>query len=505
MPEQQDGIFNPVTTGTGPFSNVLQGQTYQGSPQPTVSGYGGKGEAIAMFADKFLAGVSQGRRTQFERSEQQRERSLSAVRLAIQNLQSAPIPDELKQAQMGKLQQTLVQMIAGDHSLDGGDRKKGSGKKGGGQSSGSQPEHPAQHLYTAVKSIAESMLGPGAQKQPVSHDELMALTGETYHLISDPKNNIDTVRSQVDQSLAQAHQALSAAVEAKGGKVTIEQLNNAPGFMQAAQRVIQLNNGKPTVGLQKIMEEAQLNSDQARLEASPEYRLANEERQSRIERDAAQTKAFNALADKREADAVKEQTQRLRGNDGSMIMQDLKTGKFFDTAKNEIPPDDPRLLNAQNFNQISKPTIIKTKEGVYRYDPVTKQPTRILNMRGAPVDPNSPAGQAIVQGKAIKEVNRIDEKWSAKIADLDKNQNLTEAQKNKMRAEYKSARDREFSRLKYKPEGAAESAAPPKKKGGTPPAATVDKVMEDFDKFMMGGAPPASGGPTAQNSGYGPQ
>ena len=151
-------------------------------PQPTIqenpvqpSGFGGKTQALSLFADKFLAGVSRGRALAFQRSQQQEERSLLGLRSAMQDIQQANIPDELKQQQLAPLQQMVARLVAGA----GDDQGKQKGKKGGGQSDDAHA-HPLQGFTQAIKGFAARMVGPGAEKQPVSPEDIHAAVGQAY-------------------------------------------------------------------------------------------------------------------------------------------------------------------------------------------------------------------------------------------------------------------------------------------------------------------------------------
>ena len=334
---------------SGPFSLAPPDPNayYQGSPQQTVSGYGGTKEALAMFADKFLAGVSKGRLAAYNHSIQQEDRARQSLMFSMQQLQNANIPDDVKQAQMGKLSQALAQMVAGagengDGSGKSKKSKKGSDQSGGGSSD--QPEHPANHVLTAIKGIASSFLGPGAQKQSVSAKDLQALTGETFALIGDPRNNTQNQSAELEKQLGQQYNAMRASTIGGDGKpvpITMESLTGNQGFMTGAQRIMQLNGGKATPWLAGIMGEAQANSDVKRAQEDPAYKANIKEKQ-------AQAEYYQGLGEKDRAEAEYKLT--FQAKDGTLVR---KTDRgYVDDQNQPIPHGDPRLSKLTPISQL---------------------------------------------------------------------------------------------------------------------------------------------------------
>src|SRR6202012_5802698 len=97
----QNDLLEQVNAN-GPFSEQLQAPTYQPSKQP-LSGYEGKTGQVANLANKFLAGISQGRAAAYNKSMQQKQQTFTLLSGQIQQLQQSDLPPEIKAQQLAKL------------------------------------------------------------------------------------------------------------------------------------------------------------------------------------------------------------------------------------------------------------------------------------------------------------------------------------------------------------------------------------------------------------------
>ena len=164
----------------GPFTDALTRQPAQQTPaQP--SGYGGKKEALAMFASKFLEGASNARRQAFEKSEQHKMEQARNLNQTLEHIQNGPYTQEAKQKAMDVWTQATAGGI--DQELSGGQQGQG-GKKGGGKS-GQQQEHPALAL---ARHFIGGMLGPTENRQHVDYGDALHSLASIVH---DPTSRLD--------------------------------------------------------------------------------------------------------------------------------------------------------------------------------------------------------------------------------------------------------------------------------------------------------------------------
>ena len=441
----------------GPFN--LQppdpSQYYQGSGQQSVSGYGGKKEALAMFADKFLAGVNKGRLISAQRSYEKEQRSLQSLSLAMQQLQQAQIPDDLKQQQMSKLSNAMAQMVAGVG--EDGDGKKKT-KKGGDQSQ-DQQENPANHVITAIKGIASSMLGPGAKKQALSREELDALTGDTFGLIGDPGNNSQKQSSAVDQQASQIYKALSVQTGADGKPVpvTMESLLKNPGFQAAMTQSFRLNGNKMSPAIAGIWGEAEANSATQRAQADPAY-------QEKILRDRAEVEEFHSRAKQYSAQAEKDaataQTANTyRDNETQQLVRQNPDGTWTNVASwQKVTPSGDMIplskLTAGGTRPVFQKQLVGDKKMLLELNPNTNVFEPALDNKGNPIMSDTPLGNAIYMHsrlidpeKTKQDLININEKYDSKIDEVRKrlsSRNVNKKDADEEISQYEKQRKKEL-------------------------------------------------------------
>jgi hypothetical protein len=188
----------------GPFTSAITPPTFE-EPQQQFSGFSGTGGNLAGLASHFLAGVSQGRQAAFQRSEAQKSKSEQALIGAMEAVGKSNLPDAVKQQQTADLQKMLGHTVLGTIS---------EGEKQAKQASGGQPDpnaqpHPGQHFLGAIKGFLKQALGPGAEKQAYSPEEISSATDKTFALIADHGNSVQAQMAKVDDSLQQAHAKLT--------------------------------------------------------------------------------------------------------------------------------------------------------------------------------------------------------------------------------------------------------------------------------------------------------
>lgn len=322
-------------------------------PEPTIqptqvqpSGFQSKAGSLAMFADKFLEGVSRGRALAFQRSEQQRSQSLLGLRSAIQDVQNANIPDEMKQKQLAPLQETYARLVANV----GGDQGKSKGKKGGGQSSSDDGTgHPMQGFTDAIKGFAQRMLGPGKQNQAVSPQDVNSIVGQTYaSLKSTP--TIPAINQNLDQNYATIYNAQAAA---RGKKVLTqsEQLG-IPSLAGIASQSGQLNNGKPSSVIAGFLGSGAKQEE----EESPSYLAGIEEKRTASLRNEAEAERARKEGGYYERGGTAgEKATQYKGSDGKIY--ESRGGKVYPLGGDQ--PLSRAEIDKANPQPYTKPTAEK--------------------------------------------------------------------------------------------------------------------------------------------------
>jgi hypothetical protein len=500
---------------TGPFSNILAEPAYQGSKQPTVSGYGGAGESVAMFADKFLAGVSQGRRSAFERGEKERADNMTAIKMAMQDVSSAPIPDSMKQQKLGQLQGMIGQMILHDHSLDG--QQQGGGKKKkqtyaalpGGPMSFSDMgagkidpaeggEHPAHTILNTIRQFASNMVGPGAQQQPFSSDQLKHVLGDVYSTVRDPNNSIDAHAKQFDDKLSAIAQDITK--QNGGAAPTYSQMMNNPQFRETATEAMRLMGGKPTPGLANI-----LGLGQQQEELQDPTRLADLKwKHSQTGYNEAQTVKDKALTD--EAMVRTRIAGAMRTRDGGQVFLNAD-GSYSDSAGKVIPGGDPRLNGMTPWNKSASGLKREVgNDGIVHYvDPATGQTvSTATDANGRPIRSTSPLGRALLiqreQDERFDEGHliAINEKYDTQQNIIERNPNLSAKQKREQLEQNEENRAGALGLVgsrKRKGEAPPQQKAKANAPAGKPSA--PDAATAAVVDWLTGTAPAASGGAPA--------
>ncbi len=241
---------NPYAVQAAPFNEALQPQTYQSTAPPPNGGAMGKGSVIASFADKFLEGFSKGRKLQFDKTENQREKLNLDINDAYQRAASADLSEEQKAKITGQLDALKIASL----------------KQHVDQSKDKQNPHIGmlKHAFDAKK----YEFGPEQIHQTLS---------DVYKNISNPENQRSFQVTQAEKGVAQQFQQLQQKAqynqEGRGqpvpgnmalyhdpsAKVTTTQLMADPAFVEAASKATQLNKGKPPAAVQGVLDQADLN------------------------------------------------------------------------------------------------------------------------------------------------------------------------------------------------------------------------------------------------------
>jgi hypothetical protein len=179
---------NQFSVKQQPFSPALQPQAYISTGPQTVSGYGGRGEALAMFADKFLQGFSRGRALSVARQEQERGQLQKNVDDAIQFVQQSDATPDVKNKMIGQLYGTkLASMkVAVDQSKD--------------------KDNPQ---LKAIKHAFDAMLGPTKKKYEFGPEQINATIAQAYRAVTTPQNTVAgasaSVNDQVQKYISQKY------------------------------------------------------------------------------------------------------------------------------------------------------------------------------------------------------------------------------------------------------------------------------------------------------------
>lgn len=154
----------------GPFSGALLGPLTPQSTKPTPAYAPSKAGAVALFANKFLTGLQQGRRTAYERSEQtkaEHRENFNTVYAHI--LKSDQYSPEAKRAAEQVYNQTMGVQI--NEAVKGADKA-----------------HADNPIMALAKSVGQAMAGPGENKKHKDYgDSLNALVAITR----DPKFQVN--------------------------------------------------------------------------------------------------------------------------------------------------------------------------------------------------------------------------------------------------------------------------------------------------------------------------
>lgn len=407
-----DPLNLPQITGPFNISPPDPSQYYQGSKQQP-SGVGTKTEGLAFFADKFLAGAAAGRKRAADHAWEQDQRARQSLMFAMQNLQSANIPDELKQQLMSQAGNTMARMVAGVG--EGGDTGKKKTKKGGGQSS-DQQDHPATHILDAIKGVANNLLGPGAPKEPVSTEDVNAITGKIFGAIGDPRNNSQTQAAELEKNLTNSLNVLRFAN--RNQPVTLETLNKS-GFMSAMARLQQLNGGKPSPFVEGILAEAEGNSRVQEAERNPVTASTIERAHADAARLAADAAESQARADKDRAAAEAQRTYRDQKT-GQLVRQNsdntwtnIATGERI-TPSSDLTPLS--RLSANGTRPVFKEGEQNGKKFLFQWNPENGKLEPAVDNNGRPINPRSPLGRAAqADPDHFKEKLSINEKYDAEV------------------------------------------------------------------------------------------
>ena len=189
MANQQDQ--NPYLI-TGPFEAAIQPQTYQSTAPPTVSGYGGRAEGVAMLSDKFLEGFSRGRAQAFQRQELQRAKLQQDVDKANERLENAyrkgDITKEAYDQAAGKLDG--LRLMAVRNEVDKSKDKN----------------HPQLKF---LKNAFDALVGPAPKKYEFGPQQV-------YSTLNDVYDTLHATSSSGPAAVEKATQDLSVAI----GKAT---------------------------------------------------------------------------------------------------------------------------------------------------------------------------------------------------------------------------------------------------------------------------------------------
>ena len=173
MPNQPQDPMAQSTNDYGPFTDALTGPLTPHSQAPPLTSTPSRGGAIATYLGKFLEGAQEGRRTQYERSEQNKREQEAAVYASYNRTMNDPtLSPEGKQAYRKAFEQGLAQKS--QEVLQ--ETEKGS--------KGKDP-HP---LLAMVKHVTNSILGPGENKK---HKDLGSFALELQAIRNKPEYQID--------------------------------------------------------------------------------------------------------------------------------------------------------------------------------------------------------------------------------------------------------------------------------------------------------------------------
>lgn len=291
----QNDLLDTVYANSQP---QVQAPTYQASPQQG-SGFQGATGNIAQIADKFLAGVSQGRAQAFNHSMQQKQQTFNMLSAQAQQLQQSDLPPEIKAQQLAK-----VNDLRGHVFLDATGDGSSKGKKGGGQSGGGDdPNHPGPHILNAVRGMVTGMLGPGKQPGTVDPKELQDVISSTSQLLGNAPKLAQEHVAGLDN---QVSQALGPMVKANDGKMpAFSQAMSDPAVMQAFSANMQRNGGKLTPGAQATWDAMQAQEKQKNAVATVDARTEGQIKVENIRGANQATVEDKKLAVKKEEDATK--------------------------------------------------------------------------------------------------------------------------------------------------------------------------------------------------------
>lgn len=229
-------VVNPAQM-YGPFTEALT-QPPPGPPAPapaTVSGYGGKGEALAMFVSKFLQGAQEARRKAFEQSEATKLEHAQNYDSVLNHIMQGPYTQEAKQAAFQQWATTRFGDI--QNQMSGGGQGKG-GKGGGGGKAGAEHENPLLHF---AKGVVGSVLGP---TQNAKHPDFgpEAVNG-LLKIANDPNSqiNLPKMLDEASTSLTTSIKSLQDEAQKRGVTLDRSTVMAAPSVQQAFSKAA--NNG----------------------------------------------------------------------------------------------------------------------------------------------------------------------------------------------------------------------------------------------------------------------
>lgn len=205
MAQNQQQSQNPYLV-SGPFDVAIQPQTYQSTAPPTVSGYGGKTEGIAMLADRFLEGFSRGRSQQFQRTELERAKLQGDVDKARTRLDQAfkngDITQEAYNKAAGQLDGLQIMQVKSEV-----DKSK-------------DKDHPQLKM---LKHAFDALVGPGGKKYEFGPQQVYQTLNQVYDTLHAPSSSgpeaVEKASNEFGQTLTQATQQLQVNTEGRGQPV----------------------------------------------------------------------------------------------------------------------------------------------------------------------------------------------------------------------------------------------------------------------------------------------
>lgn len=243
--------LNPMANNpyliSGPFEAAIQPQTYQSTAPPTVSGYGGKAEGIAMLSDKFLEGFSRGRAQAFQRQELQRAKLQQDVDKANERLESAyrkgDITKEAYDQAAGKLDG--LRLMAVRNEVDKSKDKN----------------HPQLKF---LKNAFDALVGPAPKKYEFGPQQVYSTLNDVYDTLHATSSSgpaaVEKATTDLTQNLSQAVQKAQFNTEGRGeavpgvtglyrdpqARLTSQQVMSDPGIMGPLNKIIALTPpGRP--------------------------------------------------------------------------------------------------------------------------------------------------------------------------------------------------------------------------------------------------------------------
>ena len=446
-------------------------------PEPTIqpsqvqpSGWGGKTEALAMFGDKFLEGLARGRALAFQRSEQQRARSIAGINSAIQAWQNADVPDQIKQQHLAPLLEAKTRLIAFGY---GSQENKGKKGKATGSDAAEQ-RHPLHTIADAAKGFAERMLGPGAQKQPISPEDLSKITGDSYaQLKATP--TIQQVNSRLDQSYGTV---LSALQSAKGSELTKSEQMQHPALRQIAAVAEANNKGKPTETIQSFLDRGATLEQQQ----TPDYvaKVAEEQGRAAESRSREDYNREYAARYKTEAEGKEEMVQNGRGQ--TLVRRG--THFYLPGSEKPLPVGSPELqgtLSPESKTQ-QKPIIkVDTSGKLHMFDATGKDtvlpgkfdsPAQLQSAREAATDARAKARRDFGKSKAIATTRAAFQNERIRIASLDPDRVSKETKTQLLDGVRQAEQDYEDALSSEE-----EDATPPTNKPSAKVQKTLDRVL----------------------------